>query len=294
MRRTGQHRRVEFRLSGAAGPTVRPVIRAFAVLIAVGLAPAVVPSTAWAAPRWTTPGAASIRPGAQLLTRVDARSANVCTADFVFTAGAATYLGMAAHCASTGERAAGSGCTEPTLPLGTPVAIRRTDGGTSGGTLAYSSWITMRQRRERDARRCAYNDFALVALPAADAALVNPSVPLVGGPTGLDDDGVPEGQAVYSYQPHDGDKPVKVGKSLGDGADGQVHFVATVPPGVPGDSGAGFLDARGRAFGVLATEFFDTEHSNGVGDLAAALDYAGRYGPLGPITLVPGTEPFAV
>lgn len=273
------------------------MIRALAVLIVVGLAP-LVPSTASAAPRWAAATTASIRPGVELLTPVDPRSANVCTADFVFTAGGAdhpgaTYLGMAAHCAGTSERAAGSGCTEPTLPVGTAVLVRRTDGVTSRAALAYSSWVTMQQRRENDAQRCAFNDFALVALSPADAALVNPTVPLLGGPTGLDDNGVPDGQAVYSYQPHDGDKPVKVGRSLGDGADGQVHYVATVPPGVPGDSGSGFLDARGAAFGVLSTEFFDTQHSNGVTDLAAALAYAGRYGPLGPVTLVRGTEPFA-
>ena len=267
------------------------MIRALAVLIVVGLAP-LVPSTAWAAPRWAAAASASIRPGVELLTPVDARSANVCTADFVFTAGTATYLGMAAHCAGTNERAAGSGCREPTLPVGTAVLVRRTDGVTSRATLAYSSWVTMQQRRENDAQRCAFNDFALVALSPADAALVNPTVPLLGGPAGLNGEGVPDGQAVYSYQPHDGDKPVKVGRSLGDGADGQVHYVATVPPGVPGDSGSGFLDARGGAFGVLSTEFFDTQHSNGVTDLAAALGYASRYGPLGPVALVPGTEPF--
>jgi len=268
------------------------VIRALAVLVVVGLAP-FVPSAAWAAPRWAAAATAPIRPGVELLTPVDDRSASVCTADFVFTGGAVTYLGMAAHCAGTSERAAGSGCTEPTLPVGTAVLVRRTDGGTSHATLAYSSWVTMQQRREKDAQRCAFNDFALVALTPTDAALVNPTVPLLGGPTGLDDDGVPDGQAVYSYQPHDGDKPVKVGRSLGDGADGQVHYVATQPPGVPGDSGSGFLDARGAAFGVLSTEFFDSQHSNGVTDLAAALAYADRYGPLGPVALVPGTEPFS-
>ena len=90
---------------------------------------------------------------------------------------------MAAHCAGTGSsHDAGSGCVEPTLPLGTTVLVRRTDGGTSDAKLAYSSWITMRGRGERDSQRCAYNDFALVALAPADAARVNPTVPELGGP----------------------------------------------------------------------------------------------------------------
>jgi hypothetical protein len=68
--------------------------------------------------------------------------------------------------------------------------------------------------------------------------------------------------------------------------------VATVPPGVPGDSGSGYVDAHGAAVGVLSTEMDDPQHSNGVIDLAAALDYARKYGPLGPVALVPGSEPF--
>ncbi len=250
------------------------------------------PVTASAAPRWASATSATIRPGVALLTPLDAHSGNACTADFVFTARGATYLGMAAHCAGTGSRAAGSGCTEPTLPVGTRVQVRRGDGGTSQARLAYSSWVTMRQRGERDPQRCAYNDFALVALDPADAARVNPTVPVLGGPTGLDTDGLRKGESIATYAPNDGGRAVKRGTSLGDGAGGLLHYVETMPPGIPGDSGSGFLDAGGAAFGVLSTEFDDAQHSNGVIDLAAALSYASRYGPLGPVALVPGNEPF--
>jgi hypothetical protein len=68
--------------------------------------------------------------------------------------------------------------------------------------------------------------------------------------------------------------------------------VVITPPGVPGDSGSGFLDADGRAVGVLSTEFLDRRHSNGVTDLALALAYADAYGGIGTVTLVPGTAPF--
>jgi hypothetical protein len=40
---------------------------------------------------------------------------------------------------------------------------------------------------------------------------------------------------------------------LGDDGAGWSHNVATVTPGVPGDSGSAFLDANGRALGVLST-----------------------------------------
>ena len=130
-------------------PTVRPVIRLLAAST-VGLLLLFVPGVATATPRWAPAASATIRPGVALLTPLDARSGNACTANFVYTAGGRTYLGMAAHCAGTGSDDAGSGCVEPTLPLGTTVLVRRSDGGTSYAKLAYSSWITMRERGERD------------------------------------------------------------------------------------------------------------------------------------------------
>jgi hypothetical protein len=69
-------------------------------------------------------------------------------------------------------------------------------------------------------------------------------------------------------------------------------LAVAAPLGRPGDSGSGFLDGEGRAFGVLSTLFLDGSRTNGVADLAQALDYANTYGGIGPVALVPGTEPF--
>jgi len=233
-----------------------------------------------------------IGPGAAMITQLDSRTASECTADFVFTGGGRLYLGFSAHCSGAGESADLSGCEAPTLPLGTAVDVRGRDGEQVEGRLAYSSWRSMQQRGENDPALCNYNDFALVALDPADAGRVNPSVPVLGGPSSLDSDGVTPGEAVYSYQPNNGGSGVKTGTSTGDDSSGRTHQVVITPPGVPGDSGSGFLDADGRAFGVLSTQFFDRRRSNGVTDLALALDYAARYGGLGTVTLVPGTTPF--
>ena len=65
-----------------------------------------------------------------------------------------------------------------------------------------------------------------------------------------------------------------------------------MPPGIPGDSGSGFLDAHGAAFGVLSTEFDDAQHSNGVDRPRRRAGLREPYGPLGPVALVPGSEPF--
>ena len=90
--------------------------------------------------------------------------------------------------------------------------------------MVYSSWVTMQERGETDVDTCQFNDFALVELDPSDAADVNPSVPFFGGPVGLDSDGLPAGEQVYSY----GNSPLrmgieqlspKVGVSAGAGAD---------------------------------------------------------------------------
>ena len=63
-------------------------------------------------------------------------------------------------------------------------------------------------------------------------------------------------------------------------------------PGIPGDSGSGFLDSNGRAFGVLSTlAALPLPGSNGVGNLAKEIAYAQTHGVAG-LTLVPGTEAF--
>ena len=271
--------------------------RRVAVLtLAAVLALLAVPTPATAAPAqgYAPAARATIRPGVLMVTPVDERTTSSCTAAFVFAGGGSTYLGYAAHCAGAGESMGLSGCVEPTLPVGTPVVVEGTDGSRSTGRLAYTSWGTMQERGETDQDLCYLNDFALVELDPADVGRVNPSVPVVGGPAGLDTDGTVGGEPVVSYQPHGSPTAVKQGRSLGVGRSGRSHRVETIPPGRPGDSGSGYLDGNGRAFGVLSTLFLDGTSTNGVADLAEALDYANTHGGIGRVELVPGTEPFAL
>ena len=166
------------------------------------------------------------------------------------------------------------------------------------GTLAYSSWHTMQQVGETDADTCVYNDFALVRVDPDDVESVNPSVPVYGGPTALDRDGTAVGEPVFSY----GNSSLradldplspKQGVSLGTSGGGWSHTVYTATPGVPGDSGSGFLSSAGEAVGVLSTvAVAPLPASNGVGDLAHELIYAQTVGGMSDVQLVPGTEPF--
>lgn len=258
---------------------------------ALGLASPATAAAAPVAPGFASVADATIAPGALMITPFDQSTVTACTANFVFSGGGGTYLGYAAHCAGASGAMGLSGCENPTLPLGTTVMVEGKDGVRISTTLAYSSWTTMQERGETDEALCLFNDFALVKLDPGDVDKVDPSVPELGGPTGLDTNGTQNGEPVFSYQPNDGRAAVKEGSSLGDTDGGLTHQVRTVPPGRPGDSGGGYLDGEGTAFGVLSTRFVDG--TNGVTDLARALSYANRYGDVSSVTLVRGTEPFA-
>jgi hypothetical protein len=242
-----------------------------------------------AAPSWAPVGTATIRPGVQTET-----AGAQCTANFVFTDGADVYIGQAAHCSGTGGATETDGCLAASLPLGTPVTV---GGASQPGTLVYNSWITMQAEGETDPDTCAYNDFALVRLAPADAAKVNPTVPHWGGPVALSNSGTTAGDRVYSYGNSSLRQGIaalspKTGISLGDAGNGWSHNVFTLTPGVPGDSGSAFLDASGRALGVLSTlQLAPLTGSNGVGNLAKELAYMHAHTTIGA-QLAPGTEPF--
>jgi hypothetical protein len=69
--------------------------------------------------------------------------------------------------------------------------------------------------------------------------------------------------------------------------------VLTLTPGLPGDSGSGFMDAQGRAIGVLSTfNVTPLPGTNGVGDLPRELSYAQQTSGITGLGLVRGAEPF--
>lgn len=243
---------------------------------------------------WAPARTAAIHPG--VLTETDGGGA--CTSNFVFTSGDRTFLGQAAHCAGTGAATETDGCDSATRPLGTPVTIKAADGTDRTGTLAYSSWVRMQENGESDPTICAYNDFALVEIAPEDVPDVNPSIPFFGGPTGIDTDGLAVGEQVFGY----GNSPLrmgaaalrpKAGANAAEVGGGRGHEIYTVSPGIPGDSGSAFLDDQGDAVGLLSTlNLAPLPVSNGVSDIADALDYANANGGLGDVELVLGTEPF--
>ena len=252
-----------------------------ALLTLVALAPSAL--------AWAPAGQATVHPGVQTYTE-----GAQCTSNFVFTDGGSTYLGQAAHCAGTGAATDTNGCEAGSHPIGTPVEI---DGASRPGTLVYSSWLTMQAKGETDADACEYNDFALVRIDPADVGKVNPSVPGFGGPTGLGGAGG-LGADVFSY----GNSSLRLGVTLLSPKQGKVvtttgggwsHIVYTATPGVPGDSGSGFLNRSGQALGTLSTlAVLPAPASNGVSDLGRELAYMRANSSFTGVNLVNGTEPF--
>lgn len=256
--------------------------RIVCILVLAGLTAGAGASAAQAAP--TGP----VHPGVQTFT-----SSGQCTANFVFRDGSGTYIGQAAHCSSTAGATATNGCRSGSLPLGTPVTVT---GASRPATMVYNSWLTMQARSETDAAACQYNDFALVKLDPADVGKVDPTVPGFGGPTGVG--GAAMGAAVYSY----GNSSLRLGVTQLSPKQGLVVQVAgggwsrtvyTVTPGIPGDSGSGFMNGAGQAIGVLSTlGALPLPLSNGVGDLSRELAYMRAHSAFANVQLVNGTRPF--
>jgi hypothetical protein len=269
-----------------------------ALTAAAVTAACIAPVTAGAAtpvpkmPHWADLASAAIHPGIVTVTK-DAS----CTSNFIFLdAQRHAYIGQAAHCSGKGEANETNGCTSKSYPLGTDVSL---GGSKVTGKLVYNSWLMMQKLGEKDEDTCASNDFALVRIPDEAINEVNPSIPIFGGPVGLRTTPVEGGEAVLSY----GNSPLrgglsylspKQGVSLGTDPTGWEHLVYTLSPGVPGDSGSGFVDAQGNAFGILSTlALAPLPASNGVADLNMCLKYAQAHSGIAGLTLAQGTKAFS-
>ena len=115
----------------------------------------------------------------------------------------------------------------------------------------------MQANGESNADTCAYNDLALVKLDPADVGKVNPSVPGFGGPTGRGRDLGDRRRRLllrelvaalrhHSAEPQEGPRWWRPRATAGAARSTRSR------PGIPGDSGSGFLNASGQAIGVLS------------------------------------------
>jgi len=233
-----------------------------------------------------------IRPGVQMITE-----GAQCTGNFEFKDKAGhVYIGMAAHCAGKGDSSDTNGCTTASYPLGTKVQFvvgsNLFDGGTlvGTGTLRYSSWLAMHQAKTKDENACDYNDLALVRVDKKYLSRVSPTVPIIGGPVGFAKAFPPVGATVYSVGSSSmrGSTEAKTGSVTARSS--WTMTVRTGSPGVPGDSGSGFMGPNGGAIGVLSTlDLFPDTGANGVGSLYREVVFARSHGVPG-LRLIHGAK----
>jgi hypothetical protein len=106
------------------------------------------------------------------------------------------------------------------------------------------------------------------------------------------------GDTVYSYGNSElrggvAQLSPKQGVVVSNEGGGWSRTLYTLTPGIPGDSGSGFMDGSGHAVGVLSTlQVLPTPGSNGVGDLARELAYMHANSSFSGANLVNGTKPF--
>ncbi|KRA38214.1 MULTISPECIES: hypothetical protein [unclassified Nocardioides] len=249
---------------------------------------------------WTPFDKATVTPGIQTLT-----GRAQCTTNFVFTDAAGNvYLGQAAHCASaSGDEI--NGCKARSKPLGTRVTFNlhgtSYDAGKqlAKGRLAYSSWHAMREAGEKDPNTCRFNDFALIRLNPRYHDLVNPSMPHWGGPDGLSEGGLYILDRAYGFgrsslRRDNSPASRQAAQTMADQpeTEGWAHVIIAPSPGIPGDSGSGYVDEHGQALGTLSTLSIGSILYNVLGDLMRELEYAREHSGIRDLRLELGTVAF--
>jgi hypothetical protein len=220
-----------------------------------------------------------VGPGTQLVT-----AGRSCTANFVFRDAAhRTYLGYAASCATRSATTAGA-CSARPLPSGTPVRLADRGRTLGYGELGYSSLRALRRAGVSDPATCAANDFALVRIRGALARRVSAAMPYWGGPTGVG--ALPTaGTTVFGLaRPSSAARTIPRAGQVSAAA-GSAATVTTLLPSTRAERGSGFLDAQGRAVGILTGP--SATGANAVASLADAVAYAAAHGVPG-LSLVQG------
>ena len=195
-------------------------------------------ATGAAHPPWASAKSASIHPGVSV-----SMGGVSCRAGFVLTDGTHAFLTVPASCSGAGP-VDNSKCDAGQDPIGLPVTIQ---GAKHKGTLVYSSIITMELRGQTATNRCAFNDMSLVRIDQRDVKRTNPSVPVLGGPTGVSKDQptAPDQLSVYVTAPTNA-------QALNSSGGGWSHGMMVDGVVSGADIGSPVLTAKGQALGMVS------------------------------------------
>ena len=241
-------------------------------------APAAATSAAISGPRWGSASSATIHPGVKV-----SMGGVTCVAGFVFTDGTHAFLGVPAGCSGAGQ-VDNSKCDAGQVPYGLKVTV---GGARYKGILVYSSIIEMELRSERRTNVCANNSLSLVRLDQRDIRRTNPSVPALGGPTGVSNaqPSAPDQLMVYLGAP-------TTAQALSTGSGGWAHTIMVDGPVSATSAGAVVLTSDGKGLGMVTT----TPDGGGqivATDLGLELRYLHKLAKFAGVQLAKGTLKFA-
>jgi hypothetical protein len=255
---------------------VSAVLGAALAATAVG---AVGAGAATAAPRWAPVATATVHPGV-LVTMAQVQ----CRAGYVLTDGHNVYLGVPASCSGVGGGQAIDGCSAAQVPTGLPVSIA---GARYRGQLVYSSFTAMASRGVTDANECASNSLSLVRLDPRDVARTNPSIPVVGGPTGSSSAAPSPGAALTLYVNAPGQA-----LAVQNTGNGWSHTVLPGTTLTTVDVGAPVLDGKGHAVGMVTDVPQAAAGPAMVGDFVRELAFLHRFAAFRHVRLATATAAF--
>jgi hypothetical protein len=254
------------------------VALASASAVAPGVQAAQTATQASSGPIWAAASRATIHPGV-VVTMAGVK----CLAGYVLTNGRQVFLAVPASCSGVSDGQETDGCAEAQVPPGLPASIQ---GAKHKGTLVYSSFTRMQSTGVSSANKCAYNSLSLVRLDRRDIKRTNPSVPMIGGPTGVSTaaPAFPDQLTLFLSG-----APVKAqatstsggGWAHGTIVDGEVNNLSV---------GAPALLANGRALGMVSiVPQMGGPGETTIGDLGRELTYLHRISRFAHVHLVKGT-----
>jgi hypothetical protein len=133
-----------------------------------------------------------IGPGSALIITIPGEGRFGCTANFVWAGGATTYLGAAGHCFLPAAMKAthGPGADYNASGVEVRVCVNNCDANfrsmTLVGELLLLGKVAYARQTDATGQEDVGNDFGVVEIPAAYAPRVRRSMPVFGGPTGID------------------------------------------------------------------------------------------------------------
>jgi hypothetical protein len=189
-------------------------------------------------PQWASARSATIHPGVSV-----SMGGVTCRAGFIFTDGTHAFVSVPASCSGSGP-VDNSKCDAGQDPLGLPVTIA---GAKHKGRLVYSSITMMQLRSQRSVNRCTYNDLSLVRLDNRDIKRAKPSVPALGGPTGIStaQPAAPDQLSVYTIT-------ASPAEALQTSGGGWSHSMMVDGLVTGTDIGAPVLTGNGQALGMVS------------------------------------------